>query len=151
MSVRIAFAAALKLLRTGRGIKQDDLSDTLAQSHVSQIESGKTSPSLEAIIELSNALKLHPVALMTLVCAAHEKLTASEVLEVAQRDLHSRSLLETPIALETEKGPHPRVAAAAKARSEVQELKDKGFTQAEIARELGMAESTVRRHWHRQS
>lgn len=97
MSVRIAFAAALRLLRTGRGLKQDDLSGSLTQSHVSQIENGKTSPSLEVIIELSDALKLHPVALMALVCAAQEKLTASDVLEIAEkifsRSLYSRSQL----------------------------------------------------------
>jgi len=151
MSVRIAFAAALRLLRTGRGLKQDDLSGSLTQSHVSQIENGKTSPSLEAIIELSDALKLHPVALMALVCAAQEKLTASDVLEIAEKDLQSKSLLKVTIALEKEERPHPRVTAAALARDKVQALKEQGHSQAEIARKLGMAESTVRRHWHRQS
>ncbi|KJZ64394.1 helix-turn-helix domain-containing protein [Pseudomonas fluorescens] len=151
MSVRIAFAAALKLLRTGRGLKQQDLSASLTQSHVSQIESGKTSPSLEAIIDLSNALQLHPVALMALVCAAHEELTPGDILELAKEDLQSQSLLGITIALESEEKPHPRVAAAALAREQVQALKDQGYSQADIARELGMAESTVRRHWHRVS
>ncbi|WP_095194331.1 helix-turn-helix domain-containing protein [Pseudomonas sp. Irchel 3A7] len=149
MSVRIAFAAALRLLRTGCGLKQDDLSGSLTQSHVSQIENGKTSPSLEAIIELSDALKLHPVALMALVCAAQEKRTASDVLEIAEKDLQSKSLLKVAIALEKEERPHPRVTAAALARDKVQTLKEQGHSQAQIARELGMAESTVRRHWHR--
>ena len=116
---------------------------------MSQIENGKTSPSLEAIIELSDALKLHPVALMALVCAAQEKLTASDVLEIAEKDLQSKSLLKVTIALEKEERPHPRVTAAALARDKVQALKEQGHSQAEIARKLGMAESTVRRHWHR--
>lgn len=151
MSVRIAFAAALKTLRTKRGLTQHALSGNVTQSHVSQIENGKTSPSLEAIIELSSALNLHPVALMTLVCAAQDDLTASEVLELAKKDLQSISLLKVAIPLVSEEKPHPRVAAAAQARESVQALKEEGHSQAEIARILGMAESTVRRHWHRQS
>ncbi|HEX4550431.1 helix-turn-helix domain-containing protein [Pseudomonas sp.] len=149
MSVRIAFAAALKFLRTGRGLRQQDLSASLTQSHVSQIESGKTSPSLEAIIDLSSALQLHPVALMALVCAAHEDVTAGSILELAKNDLQAKSLLDISIALEPEQKPHPRVAAAALAREQVQALKARGCSQADIARELEMAESTVRRHWHR--
>jgi transcriptional regulator with XRE-family HTH domain len=149
MSVRIAFAAALKFLRTGRGLRQQDLSANLTQSHVSQIESGKTSPSLEAIIDLSSALQLHPVALMALVCAAHEDMTAGSILELAKNDLQAKSLLDISIALEPEEKPHPRVAVAALAREQVQTLKAQGYSQADIARELEMAESTVRRHWHR--
>lgn len=151
MSVRIAFAAVLKLLRTEQGLTQLELSRNVTQSHVSQIENGKTSPSLEAIIELSATLNLHPVALMALACAAQEKMTASDVLEIAKKDLQSLSLLKVAIPLETETKPHPRVAAAAQSRESVQALKEEGHSQAEIARILGMAESTVRRHWHRQS
>lgn len=151
MSVRIAFATALKLLRTKRGLTQLELSKNIAQSHVSQIENGKTSPSLESIVELARVLELSPIALMALVCAAQDELTASDVLELAKKDLQSISLLKVTISLEAKAKPHPGVTAAAKSREEVQALKDQGYSQADIARKLGMAESTVRRHWHRQS
>ncbi|TPG74058.1 helix-turn-helix domain-containing protein [Pseudomonas mandelii] len=149
MSVRIAFAAALKVLRKKRGLTQEALSGNITQSHVSQIENGKTSPSLEAIIELARVMELSPVALMAVVCAAQDELTAGEVLERAKKDLQLISLLKVAIPLEAKAKMHPGVAAAAKARAEVQALKKAGYSQADIARELGMAESTVRRHWHR--
>lgn len=149
MSVRTAFAAALKVLRKKRGLTQVALSGTITQSHVSQIESGKTSPSLAAIIELARVMELSPVALMALVCAAQDELTPSEVLEVAKEDLQSISLLNAAIPMEVEAKPHPGVTAAAKTREKVQALKKKGFSQADISRKLEMAESTVRRHWHR--
>lgn len=149
MSVRTAFAAALKVLRKKRGLTQVALSGTITQSHVSQIENGKTSPSLAAIIELARVMELSPVALMALVCAAQDELTPSEVLELAKEDLQSISLLNAAIPMEVEAKPHPGVTAAAKTREKVQALKKKGFSQADIARELEMAESTVRRHWHR--
>jgi len=151
MSVRIAFAAALKLLRMKRGLTQHELSKNVAQSHVSQIETEKTSPSLEAIIELARVLELSPVALMALVCAAKDELSASEVLKIAAKDLKDIAMLKTSIPLEIVEVPHPRVTAAAKMRVEVQTLKEKGFSQAEIAKELGMPKTTVQRHWHRSS
>ncbi|OXR38662.1 transcriptional regulator [Pseudomonas jessenii] len=149
MSVRIAFAAALKLLRTKRGLTQVELSKNLTQSHVSQIENEKTSPSLEAIIELARVLGLSPVALMALVCAAQDEVSAGDVLKIAEKDLQDIALLQASIPLEIEETPHPRVTAAAKMRSEVQALKEQGLSQAEIARKLGMAKTTVQRHWHR--
>lgn len=149
MSVRIAFAAALKLLRTTRGLTQHELSENLTQSHVSQIENEKTSPSLEAIIELARVLEISPVALMALVCGAQDELSAADVLKIAEKDLQEMALLQASIPLEIEQTPHPRVTAAAKMREAVQALKEKGFSQAEIARELGMAKTTVQRHWHR--
>lgn len=151
MSVRIAFATALKLLRTKRGLTQHELSKNVAQSHVSQIENEKTSPSLDAIVELARVMNLSPVALMALACAAQDGLSAGDVLKIAEKDLQDMALLQDSIPLYTEDAAHPRVAAAAKMREEVQALKEQGFSQAEIAKELGMAKTTVQRHWHRSS
>lgn len=147
--MRTAFAIALKLLRTKRGLTQDDLSKKVDQSHVSRIENEKTSPSLEAIIELARVLELSPVALMALVCAAEDKVSAGDVLKTAEKDLLDIALLQASIPLEIEETPHPRVTAAAKMRKDVQALKEQGLSQAEIARALGMAKTTVQRHWHR--
>lgn len=149
MSVRIAFATALKLLRTKRGLTQHELSKNVAQSHVSQIENEKTSPSLDAIVELARVLNLSPVALMALACAAQDGLSAGDVLKIAEKDLQDMALLQASTPMEIEEAPHPRVTAAAKMREEVQALKVQGLSQAEIARKLGMAKTTVQRHWHR--
>jgi len=149
MSVRTAFAMALKLLRAKRGLTQNDLSQKVDQSHVSRIENEKTSPSLESIFELARVLELSPVALMALVCGAQGSQSAGDVLKIAEKELQDIALLKDSIPLEIEESPHPRVVSAAQARETVQALKGKGFTQAEIARELGMAKTTVQRHWHR--
>ncbi|WLG46385.1 helix-turn-helix domain-containing protein [Pseudomonas sp. FP1740] len=149
MSVRTAFAVALKLLRTKRGLTQHELSQKVTQSHVSRIENEMTSPSLEAIIELARVLEISPVALMALVCGAQDEMSAADVLKIAEKDLQVMALLQASIPLVIEEKPHPRVIAAAKMREAVQALKEKGLSQAEIARELGMAKTTVQRHWHR--
>ena len=149
MSVRTAFAVALKFLRAKRDLTQQDLSKKVDQSHVSRIENEKTSPSLDAIIELADALEISPVALMALVCGAQDELSAGDVLKIAEKDLKSLALLKVSIPLEIEETPHPRVTAAAQARETVQALKEQGFSRAEVARKLGMAKTTVQRHWNR--
>ena len=106
-------------------------------------------PSLGAIIELARVLELSLVAVMALVCAAQEKVSAGDVLRIAEKDLQDMALLQVSIPLEIGETPHPRVIAAAKMREEVQALIEQGLSQAEIAGALRMAKTTVQRHWHR--
>lgn len=149
MSVRTAFAATLKLLRAKRDLTQQALSQKVDQSHVSRIENEKTSPSLEAIIELADALEISPVALMAIVCGAQDDMSAGEILKNAERDLKSLKLLKGSIPMKMEPSPHPRVTAATQAREAVRVLKEQGFSRAEVAMKLGMAKTTVQRHWNR--
>ncbi|MFJ3010679.1 helix-turn-helix domain-containing protein [Pseudomonas fluorescens] len=147
MSVRTAFAMALKLLRAKRGLTQNDLSQKVDQSHVSRIENEKTSPSLEAIIELADALEISPVALMAIVCGVHHELSAGDILKTAEKDLKSLALMKGSIPLEIEQPIHPRITAAVQAREAVRVLKEQGLSRAEVAMRLGMAKTTVQRHW----
>lgn len=149
MSVRTAFAATLKLLRAKRDLTQQALSQKVDQSHVSRIENEKTSPSLEAIIELADALEISPVALMAIVCGAQDDMSAGEILKNAERDLKSLKLLKGSIPMKMEPSPHPRVTAATQAREAVRVLKEQGLSRAEVAMKLGMAKTTVQRHWNR--
>lgn len=149
MSVRTAFAATLKLLRAKRDLTQQALSQKVDQSHVSRIENEKTSPSLEAIIELADALEISPVALMAIVCGVQVDLSAGDILKNAERDLKSLKLLRVSIPVEIEQPVHPRITAAAQAREAVRVLKEQGLSRAEVAIQLGMAKTTVQRHWNR--
>jgi transcriptional regulator with XRE-family HTH domain len=149
MSVRTAFAVTLKLLRAKRGLTQQELSKKVDQSHVSRIENEKTSPSLEAIIELADALEISPVALMAIVCGVQDDLSAGDILKNAERDLKSLNLLRASIPVDIEQPVHPRITAASQAREAVRVLKEQGFSRAEVAMKLGMAKTTVQRHWNR--
>lgn len=149
MSLRTALASALQLLRRARGMSQSDFEGSVTQSHISLLESAGTSVSTDTLHDLCKSLKMHPVAFMTLVYSAHSQLTPAEVLALAKEELVQQGLIDQVVKSPPEKRPHPRVSSAAKAREVVQELKEAGHTQAEIARRLKMAESTVRRHWHR--
>ncbi|MDU8605033.1 helix-turn-helix domain-containing protein [Pseudomonas syringae group sp. 247E2] len=149
MSLRSALASVLQRLRRERGMSQADFVGTVTQSHISLLEAGETSVSTDTLDAMCSSLGMHPVAFMTLVYSAYEQLTPAEVLERAQANITELGLLEQRFEAAPEDHPHPRVSSAAKARRAVHELKKSGHSQAEIAGLLQMAESTVRRHWHR--
>ncbi|KTB91381.1 hypothetical protein AO073_06060 [Pseudomonas syringae ICMP 11293] len=149
MSLRTALASALQLLRRARGMSQSDFEGSVTQSHISLLESAGTSVSTDTLHDLCKSLEMHPVAFMALVYSAHSQLTPAEVLILAKEELVQQGLIDQVVESAPKKRSHPRVSSAVKAREAVQELKKAGHTQAEIARRLNMAESTVRRHWHR--
>ncbi|MFP3924470.1 sigma factor-like helix-turn-helix DNA-binding protein [Pseudomonas sp. W5-36] len=149
MSLRTALASALQLIRRARGMSQSDFEGSVTQSHISLLESAGTSVSTDTLHDLCKSLEMHPVAFMTLVYSAHSQLTPAEVLILAKEELVQQGLIDKVVESAPKKRSHPRVSNAAKAREAVLELKEAGHTQAEIARRLNMAESTVRRHWHR--
>lgn len=59
-----AFAHALKCLRTEAKLTQNDFPPEVSREHVSLIERGLRSPSLEMIDLLANKLGIHPLTLV---------------------------------------------------------------------------------------
>lgn len=149
MLLRNAYAAVLQLVRIRLGMRQQDIAVTVTPSHVSQLESVKTSPTLEASQELALALHLHPVSLLTLVHAAKDQKTAREILLLAVEELDAIELLDASLPTQPEKLPHPQTVAAEKKWEAVHELKKEGRSQAEVMEILGLPKSTVGRLWHK--
>ncbi|QKG67119.1 helix-turn-helix transcriptional regulator [Pseudomonas sp. B14-6] len=149
MSLRMAYAAVLQLVRTRRGLSQHDIAVTVTQSHISQLESLKTSATLEVSQELASALNLHPISFLTLVQAAQDQRPAREILMLALQELGGMALLDNAPPLEPKKLRPPQTVDAERSWEAVQALKSKGHTQAEVVRMLGMPKSTVGRHWHK--
>ena len=151
MLLRNAYAAVLQLVRIRLGLTQHDIAMTVTPSHVSQLESVKTSPTLEVSQELAQALHLHPISLLTLVHAAKDQITARDILLLAMEELNAIELLDASLPTQPEKLPHPQTVAAEKKWEAVQELKKEGRSQAEVIEILGLPKSTVGRLWHRQN
>lgn len=146
MSLRSAFASTLQALRAHRGLTQKDISDTTDPSHVSRLEAGTRSVSLEVSQELAQAMGLQPVSLITMVYASKDGTTAREILQKVQGDLDALGLLDTPIPAEPVKVVHPRVTEAAELKRKILELIAEGKSQAEAARHLKVSPSTVTKH-----
>lgn len=150
MSIHEGFAAALRWIRVTKGLSQKDLSGAVAASHISQLEAAKTSPTVKVAGDLALALGLSPSALLAAAAASDSGATPRAVLTQAIDELVRLGLIDSvpPASAQSTASPHPTSARAALARTQVQELKARGFNQVEVARDLGIPRSTVQRHWH---
>ncbi|MDR9876756.1 helix-turn-helix transcriptional regulator [Pseudomonas allii] len=149
MSIQDGFATALRLIRATKGLTQKDLAGPVTGSHVSQLESGKTSPTVKAAGELAQALGLSSSALLAVAVAADSKATPKDVLLRAISELEILGLADQiPSAAQAMDTQHPTSVRAAATRAQVQALKSQGLRQVDVAEELGIPKTTVQRHWH---
>ncbi|MGV8863493.1 MAG: helix-turn-helix domain-containing protein [Pseudomonas sp.] len=149
MSLRQAFADALKFARRMRGLSQLQISGSLDASYISRLEAAQSSVTVEASDELAHGLNLEPLSLLSLAYAAEQNLTPKEVLQRVTDELKRLALLDVRVARDTEHVNHAFTAKGAQTTLAVQELKREGHNQAEVARRLGLSTSTVGRHWSR--
>lgn len=148
MSLRKSYAAVVQLLRTQKGLSQAGLSGSVTQTHVSELELGRSSATVDMSARLASALNVEPITLLALAAASHEKRTVREALLAALAEAEALGLADTPLPTEPKAmNPHRELEAKRKWLA-VHEMKAKGLSQSEAARHLEMPESTLRRLWH---
>ena len=151
MSLRKSYAAVVQLLRTQKGLSQAGLSGFVTQAHVSELEQGRSSATVDMSARLALALNVEPITLLALTVASHEKRSMREVLLASLAEAEALGLADRPLPTEPKAINPPRELEAQRKWLAVQELKTKGLSQSEAARQLGLPESTLRRLWHRPS
>lgn len=149
MSLRISYAAALRFLRKRSEVSQQELAPAANPSYVSRLESGTRSVTLDVSQELAKALNVDPLTLLVLAYAAERDQTPQEVMEHLLGDLSATGLLATKIPSGLAKDPHPEVVAGLELNGRIKALMDQGLSQAEVARQLGVARQTVSNHLKR--
>ncbi|WP_016972312.1 helix-turn-helix domain-containing protein [Pseudomonas tolaasii] len=149
MSLRIAYASALRFLRKRSEVSQQHLAPAVNPSYVSRLESGTRSVTLDVSQELAIALNVDPLTLLVLAYAAERDQTPEEVIKHLLGDLRAQDLLTSRIPSGITKDPHPEVVAGMELHAQIIELMDQGLTQAEVARRLGVARQTVSNHLKR--
>lgn len=148
MSLRKSYAAVVQLLRTQKGLSQGDLSGSVTQSHVSALELGRSSATVDMSLQIAAALKVEPITLLALAVASLEKRTVREALLASLAEAEALGIADTPLPSEPQALATPSVVEARKKWLAVQELKERGLSQSQAAKELGLPESTLRRLWH---
>lgn len=151
MSLRNSFAAVLRLLRHQKGLTQSDISKAVAQSHVSQLESAKTTATIDVSCELASAMKIQPGSLFTLALACHGQRTPREILSDVLAELEELELADAVLDDQQQPTKTPAMIDAERKRAAIRALKREGVTQAEAAKRLGLPEATLRRLWHQVS
>ncbi len=66
MKTRTAFARSLKEVRKTKGFTQEDFSVVSSRTYISMLEREVTSPTLDKIEIIAEAMKVHPLTLLTL-------------------------------------------------------------------------------------
>lgn len=146
MSLRTAYASALRFLRMHRESSQQALGQAADRSYISRLEAGARSVTLDVSHSLAEALDVDPLTLLVLTYAAERGQTPRQVLDHLQGDLTANELIESQIPTPQSKAPHPVAVAAQEMRARIRELVDQGLTQADVARRLGVSRQTVSNH-----
>lgn len=150
MSLRSSYASVLQLLRTQKGLSQEDLARSVTQATVSSLELAKSSATVNTSFQLASALQVEPVTLLALVAAAHQECTAREALKAALEQLEGLGLADTPLPNEIQEVVPLRLLQARERWAAVQGLKARGYTQSQAIKELQLPESTLRRLWNQE-
>lgn len=147
MSLRRPFAAVLQFLRSRQGLSQHSIAGTVAQSHISNLESLKTTATVDTTNELAVALKVEAAAFFAMVIASHEQRSAREVLLSAVEELERLGVADEILPEAPQQLESMGVVSANEKRRKIQELKRKGLTRGEVVSKLGFPKATVGRLW----
>ncbi|HGA2318593.1 TPA: transcriptional regulator [Pseudomonas putida] len=151
MSLRYSFAAVLQLLRLRKGMTQPAMTKHVNQQTVSKLEMARSSVSLETSYKIAAGLEIETVTLVALTIASHDRRTARDILLASLAEVEGLDLADVAVPAEPEQQTPMNISRARQKLQAVHELKAKGLTQVEAARQLGMPESTLRRLWHQAS
>jgi len=66
MDSRQSFGKSLRLVRTAKGLTQEDFSTVSSRTYLSTLERGLKSPTLDKIEALCDTLDVHPLSLLVL-------------------------------------------------------------------------------------
>ena len=147
MSLRRPYGAVLQFLRKAANRAQHEIAADVTQSHVSLLESSKATATIDTTAPLANALQVDTTAFIGMVIAAHEQRTPRDVLISAMANLERLGLADTLLPAEPQHLGPPRVTQAREKQRLIQELKNQGLSQSQVATTLGFSKTTVARLW----
>ena len=89
MNIRTALGGALKTVRRGRGLTQEDFSNVSSRTYLSMLERGLQSPTIDKLQELSEVLEVHPLTILSIAYMEHDGRSAEALFTAVKRELES--------------------------------------------------------------
>lgn len=154
MLQREALAGALRAIRSLRGLQYGDLAQATSKSHFGDLETGKRTVTLEKLADIADALHIELTALIALTISIQRGESSELILSRASSQLldFRRAGGQQLVAdhyldgvLQARPAGKPKKTKDLKA---VQALKSAGLTQADAAKQLGLARTSVNRYWN---
>ena len=157
MSLKLALAAVLRVLRGRKGLSQEGLAQAASRTYLATLERGESSVSLDKLYLLSNALDLSPMTLLALTLSTCDDEPLEAILSRMTKELtnyeQSGLLNELKSQLQGDalvaRNPGKRVDLE-KLR-QVRQCKAEGLTQKLTAEKVGLSKQTVHDMWHRKT
>lgn len=87
MSLKTAFAAVLKSMRTSRGLTQKHLSDASSRTYLSKLERAQSSLTLDKLDAISQTLGLSPLTLVAITLGTESRASLRDLLNRLETEL----------------------------------------------------------------
>lgn len=151
MEAAEALAVVVRAVRRGQGLSQEDL-NSIDRSHLSRIERGEVSITIDMLVRLASILELDAAALILMATSLQASEPFGDGLRRVSRQLNR--IRKDGIDIEIESlartgklfPGRPSRSGAAHKTIEAQRLRKEGVPVVEIAEALELSEATVRRY-----
>lgn len=157
MDNKLAFAAALRAMRGTKKLTQEMLARSTSRPYVGRLEKGESSPSLDKLQAISEAMDVSPLTLLALSLAMQDDQPLSAITMRLKQELAAfekaggMKLLQEQV-INGELVPRQTgLPVNSDTLTQVLSHKAAGFTQTETARQLGLSTSTVHDMWKRET
>ncbi|MNH10069.1 helix-turn-helix protein [compost metagenome] len=145
--------AVLRIVRHLKGADYASAASSISRTNLSMLERGETRVLYETLAKISDSLDFDLVTLDALCLSLRDRTDPDEVIARAVRRLDEFKAAGG-LELLNQQFEDGKLKRRPRSRPEnasmlaaVADLKAKGMTRAEVARELGLAKTTVQRYW----
>lgn len=87
MSLKTGFATVLKAIRTSRGLTHKNMSGASSRGYMLKLEHGLSSPTVDKLIAISDAMGLSPLTLFTLTLSVESGQSVDALVQRLKADV----------------------------------------------------------------
>lgn len=87
MSLKTGFATVLKAMRVSRGLTYKHMAEASSRGYMSKLEQGRSSPTVDKLTVISDALGLSPLTLFTLTLSVENGQPIDTLLQRLKADI----------------------------------------------------------------
>ena len=151
--MKVPLAAILRALRAHKRLTQESIPEGSNRQYLSQLEHGRSSPTLDKLQDLSEAYGASPLLLVGAATLIKEGIGVEALIGKFAEQMRELDAVGTLAAARAELGdnglrrrPAGRVIDR-DLKASIQDCKAQGLTQAQTSQNLGVNKMTVSRYW----
>ena len=151
--MKVPLAAILRALRAHKRLTQESIPEGSNRQYLSQLEHGRSSPTLDKLQDLSEAYGASPLLLVGSATLIKEGISVEALIGKFAEQMRELDAVGTLAAARAELGDNGlRSRPAGRVidrdlKASIQDCKAQGLTQAQTSQNLGVNKMTVSRYW----